>query len=339
MHRSCLTILAALLFTGHASSQRPIDLTKNTPPPESSGLPASEAYSLDPDWPRLPPGIQLGQVTGVGVDSHNHVFVFHRADRSWTRPFPTENIPEPTIFVFDGDTGELLKSFGTGKFVLPHGLSVDHDDHIWVTDVGSQQIHELSHDDGAILLTIGERGVQGDDQNHFALPTDVAITKDRGIYVSDGYANTRVVKFDSTGKFEFQWGTPGTQPGSFDLPHGIAVTENRVYVADRSNLRLQIFDDKGGFVSEWKGGNIGRPFGVATNSSGEIFVIDGGDQPNHTRSRVIILNEHGTVIHTFNAAVPSDKSNLGHDIAVGKDGAVYVADTWAKTVRKFTKSD
>lgn len=296
------------------------------------------SYSVDPNWPQLPKGITLGQATGVAVDSHNHVFIFHRAKREWVRPFPVKTIQEHTIFMFDGDTGELKNTWGGNQFIMPHGLSVDPDDNVWVTDVGSQQIHKFSHD-GALLLSVGEAGIQGADENHFALPSDLSFIKDGSVYVSDGYVNTRVIKYTSSGIFDFQWGSPGTQPGNFDLPHGIAASNNRIYVADRRNSRLQIFDHNGAFISEWKGEQIGRPFGVAvTSNDEEVFVIDGGDQPDKTRSRVVVLNADGKVIESFNAEDDADEKNLGHDIAIG-DGAVYVVDAWARSVRKYIKRD
>jgi len=299
------------------------------------------SYSVDPNWPQLPKGVALGQATGIAVDSHNHVFIFHRANREWVTPylqFPVEKIQEHTIFMFDGDTGKLKSTWGGNQFIMPHGLSVDPDDNVWVTDVGSQQIHKFSHD-GVLLLSIGESGVQGADKSHFALPTDLSFIEDGSVYVSDGYVNTRVIKYTSSGIFDFQWGSPGTQPGNFDLPHGIAASNNRIYVADRSNSRLQIFDHKGGFISEWKRERVGRPFGVAvTSSDAEVFVIDGGDQPDSTRTRVVVLNANGRVLQSFNTEDDADEKNLGHDIAIG-DGAVYVVDTWARSVRKYTKHD
>ena len=326
-----LTTVAAVLVVGCG------EVKESSPQVEAKVKPAS-LYSLDTSWPKLPEGVELGQVTGVAVDSRNHVFVFHRSDRTWIQPFPKEKIKGHTIAMFNGETGELIKTFGEDKFIMPHGLSVDPQDNVWVTDVGSQQIHKLSHEDGAVLLSIGEPGVQGDDQNHFALPSDVSFSKDGGIYVSDGYVNTRVVKYSPSGKYEFEWGTPGGRPGYFNLPHGIEVDEKCVYVADRSNLRLQIFDHKGSYLSEWKGEHIGRPFGVASNDKGEVFIIDGGDQPDNTRSRVIIFDKDGNVTDTFNAALGADEKNLGHDIAVGADDAVYVADAWSNSIRKYSKA-
>jgi peptidylamidoglycolate lyase len=297
----------------------------------------SKSFTLVADWPKIPVGIQLGQVMGVAVNSKNQVIVFHRADRTWAEPFPKEKIKDQTIAVFNGESGKLIKTFGAKRFIMPHGLSVDLEDNIWVTDVGSHQIHKLSSEDGSVLLSIGEQGVPGNDRNHFARPTDVSFSNDGGFYVSDGYINTRVVKFSSTGQFEFQWGMPGARPRQFNLPHGIAVDALRVYVADRSNKRLQIFNHDGSFLKEWKGDHIGRPFGVATDSTDHVIVIDGGDQPDNTRSRIIIFSKNGKVIDSFDAAQESDAKNLGHDIAVGRDGAVYVADAWANSIRKFVK--
>ena len=297
-----------------------------------------DTYLLDSTWPSFPEGVSLGQATGVAVDSHNHVFIFHRANREWVEPFPDKEIQQDTIYMLNGSTGELSNSWGSDLFIMPHGLSVDADDNVWVTDVGSQQIHKFSHE-GKLLKSIGEAGVQGADENHFALPSDLSISNDGSIFVSDGYVNTRIIKFTSSGVFEMQWGSPGTKAGEFDLPHGIATDREYIYVADRANSRIQVFRHTGVFVAEWKGENIGRPYGVATYKKGNLFIIDGGDQPDKTRSRVIILNAAGEVLGGFTAEQDSDQKNLGHDIAVGDDGAVYVVDAWARTVRKYIRKE
>lgn len=294
------------------------------------------SYSIDTNWPVIPNDITLGQATGVAVDSHNHVFIFHRADREWTEPFPIQKIKGHTVIMFDGATGEFKNTWGENQFIMPHGLSIDHDDNVWVTDVGSQQIHKFSHD-GELLLSIGEANIQGGDEHHFALPSDLSILNDGSVYVSDGYENTRVIKFDSSGKFKMQWGAPGSLSGEFNLPHGIAADNHRIYVADRGNSRLQIFDHKGSYISEWKGRHIGRPYGVATLNDKRVFIIDGGDQPEKTRSRVIILNSQGNVIESFSARSKLDQKNLGHDIAVGIDESIYIVDAWANSVRKYIK--
>jgi len=296
---------------------------------------SNRAYSIVSNWPDVPKNFSMGQATGVAVDSHNHVFIFHRASREWIEPFPVKKISEHTVLMFDGATGELKNSWGGGLFIMPHGLSVDKENNVWVTDVGSQQIHKLSHE-GELILSIGEAGVFGNDKTHFALPSDLSILEDGSVYVSDGYDNTRVIKFDSTGTFKMQWGVPGDQPGEFDLPHGISASNNRIYVADRGNSRVQVFDNKGTYISEWNAKQVGRPYGVAVSNNEQVFIIDGGDQPDNTRSRVVILDADGNVLDSFSAEDESDKKNLGHDIALGMDGAVYVVDAWARSVRKYT---
>lgn len=297
-----------------------------------------DGYAVVHGWPELPVGRTLGQATGVGVDSHNHVFVFHRAGREWSDPFPADPIETPAVMVFDGDTGKMLAEWGSNMFVMPHGLSVDAENNVWMTDVGRHQVFKFSHD-GDLLLTLGENRVAGADSKHFNLPTDVAVLSDGSFYVSDGYANTRIVKFSPQGKFQFQWGEAGSSEGRFDLPHGIAVDgESRVYVADRSNARVQVFDREGSFLAQWKSTEIGRPYAVAIGPDEKAYIVDGGDQPPGPpdRSRAMRMSLNGDVETTFGRYGNYDgQFQLGHDIAVAADGAVYVVDAWGMRVQKF----
>ena len=289
-------------------------------------------------WPRLPTGEILGQATGVGIDSKGAVFVFHRANRTWVEPFPTDPIAVPTIWVFDGKSGRFQKSWGADMFIMPHGLTVDRDDNVWLTDVGRQQVLKFSPD-GRLLLTLGERGVAGADSAHFNFPTDVAVRPDGGFYVSDGYRNTRILRFDAHGRFIGQWGKPGKGPGEFDLPHSIALDHaGRVYVADRSNARVQVFDSTGRFVADWHGPQLGRPYAVAVSSDGTIFSVDGGDQPSAPPDRggATHLTADGKVLERFGAFGNYDgQFRLAHDVAVAPDGAIYVVDAWGQRVQKF----
>lgn len=299
---------------------------------------ADNSYDVVHGWPSLPDGRILGQATGVGVDSHNHVFVFHRAGREWTETFPEEPIKAPTVIVFDGATGEVIGEWGRDMFVMPHGLTIDDKDNVWVTDVGRHQVFKLSHD-GTLLLALGMDRVPGADSSHFNLPTDVAVLPDGDFYISDGYANTRVAKFSAAGQFLFQWGIKGSGPGQFDLPHGIAIDGGgRVYVADRSNARVQVFDSKGGFIAEWKNAKLGRPYAIAIGQEGMAYIIDGGDQPLEPpdRSRALKLSLDGKVEAMFGRFGNYDgQFRLGHDIAVAEDGAVYIVDAWGMRVQKF----
>lgn len=301
---------------------------------------AEPKFEVVSDWPSAPEGQSLGLCAGVGVDSNNHVFVFHRCGRVWATPFPTEPIAEATVSVFDGPSGRLIRTWGANQFVMPHGLTIDHADNVWLTDVALQQVFKFTND-GQQLLALGVRGVAGSDHDHFNLPTDVAILRDGSFYVSDGYRNTRVVKFSADGRYEFEWGAKGSGPGQFNLPHGITVdASRRVYVCDRSNSRVQVFDPKGTFLSEWKGPQIGRPYGIGISAQGHLFVIDGGDPavPQPERGKVVELDAEGKVIETFGGyGKGAGQFRVGHDIAVAPDGAVYVAEGGGKRVQKFQR--
>lgn len=304
----------------------------------ATGAFAQTQHEVVPDWPKLPEGHLLGLCAGVGVDAENRVFVFHRSGRKWSNPFPKEAIAKPTVSVIDGSTGRLLRSWGEGLFIMPHGLTVDHEGNVWLTDVGLHQVFKCSPE-GRVLLTLGERAKPGDDHAHFNLPTDVAVLSDGSFYVSDGYKNTRVVKFSAEGRFEFEWGGKGKGNGEFNLPHGIAVdAQGRVIVCDRENERLQIFDAKGSFLHEWKGPQVGKPYGIEVGRAGHLLVIDGGSpslKPER-RGKAVVLDAEGRVLETFGSfGSGPGQFQLGHDIAVGPDDAVYVAEGTGARVQKF----
>ncbi|MBK7600259.1 MAG: 6-bladed beta-propeller [Acidobacteria bacterium] len=190
-------------------------------------------------------------------------------------------------------------------------------------------------------MTLGEREIPGADGSHFNRPTDVAILKDGSFYVSDGYRNTRVVKFSAKGKFQYEWGKKGNGPGEFNLPHGIATdNQGRVYVCDRSNARVQIFDPMGKYISEWKDPQMGRPYGISIGINGDVFVVDGGDQPQDfpDRGGAVRMTQSGKILDSFGSFGNYDgQFRLAHDVAVDKNGAVYVIDTWGMRVQKFTR--
>ena len=225
---------------------------------------AREPYVVVHGWPQLPADFALGQISGVGVDSHNHVFVFNRAENSslclggeaaCPPPAPTWQpgpIASPAILTFDGKTGKQLAAWGKNRFVSPHGLGVDSHDNVWATDVTLQQVFEFSND-GRLLLTLGTERKPGLDGTHFNAPTAIAFAPDGSIYISDGYGNSRVAKFSASGKFLLDWGHKGSGPGEFNTPHGVAVDrQGLVYVADRENSRIQVFDPNGKFLRMWK---------------------------------------------------------------------------------------
>jgi peptidylamidoglycolate lyase len=298
----------------------------------------AEPYSVVHGWPQLPPGFVLGQVSGVAIDSHNHVFVFHRAENSWATD-KSHFIASPAVLCFDGASGKLLFSWGENRFLDPHGLRVDRNDNVWVTDRGLQQVLEFTHD-GKPLLTIGTERTAGVDGTHFNLPTDIAFAANGDIYVSDGYGNNRVAKFSPDGKFLFDWGKKGDGPGEFNLPHSVAVdAEGLVYVADRSNSRIQIFDANGKFLKMWKSEELGRPWSLTVGPDNLLYVVDGGDlkPAPPDRGRVLKLDLSGKILAKWSRYGNYDgQIYWGHDLAVGKDGAVYVGDVYhGMRVQKF----
>jgi peptidylamidoglycolate lyase len=303
-----------------------------------------QPYKVVHGWPQLPQGRILGQATGVDVDSHGNVFVFHRAGRTWAGPSaPDDPSLEPiepaTVEVFDGRSGRHLRSWGANRFLLPHGLTIDGHDNLWLTDVGLHQVFKFSPD-GKLLLTIGVARVAGADRSHFNMPTDVAVLSDGSFYVSDGYRNTRVIKFSARGEFLFEWGRKGAGPGEFDLPHAVDVdTTGRVYVADRSNGRIQIFDKNGKFLAQWRRAELGRPFSISISGKRAI-VVDGGDTPgsinDHSGASEVSLD--GRVMTRFGGFGLADgQFRVAHDVAVSADGLVFVVDAFGQRIQKFTR--
>ena len=311
----------------------------------STAADESTGYRVVPDWPSLPDGIGLGvrgdeidlpkgayvaAVGGLDVDSHNHIFVFLRSD--------------PPIVCIDGRSGKLIASWGTGLFINAHALEIDHEDNVWVTDTGRHQVLKFSHE-GELLLSVGEEGVAGLDETHFNQPTDVAVAPNGEFYVSDGYGNNRVVRFSPEGKFISDWGERGSAPGQFDLPHGIARDAGgRLYVADRTNGRIQVFDADGQFLHLWQSEALGRPWSVDIGADGHLYVIDGGDleptplRPVHPDRPVLRkLDLEGKIVArwgSFGAA--RGQLDVGHAIAIGPDGAVYTGEALNQVrVQKF----
>ena len=310
-------------------------------PAFTAGKNTRPAYQVVHGWPILPEGRVLGQTTAVAVDSHGDIWVFHRAERMWTEPLPTDPIKDDTVAIFDARTGHLKRTWGANLFAMPHGLTIDRHDNVWLTDLSLQQVFKFSPS-GKLLFAVGERGVAGNDEHHFNRPTDVAVTADGGFYVSDGYINTRIMKFDANGHFQFQWGHKGTGPGEFDLPHAVALdSAGRVYVADRSNARVQVFDGKGNYLSQWKSADLGRPYSLAVVGNDRAVVVDGGDQPDHLpdRSGAAVVDLSGHVLSKFGRYGNQDgQFDLAHDVIMDKQGAIYIVDTWGQRVQKFVPS-
>jgi DNA-binding beta-propeller fold protein YncE len=214
-------------------------------------------FGEEPDT--MPDGWKFGRVSSVAVDSAGEVYVFHRGKKA------------NPIVVFDAK-GKYLRSWGKDMFGNAHGMRVDRQGNVWVTDNGDHQVMKFTRD-GKLLLTLGVKGEKGEDGNHFYRPTDIAFSPDgKFFYVSDGYGNARVVKFTTGGKFVKAWGRHGTGPSEFNTVHSVAVdSRGTVYVSDRENNRIQIFDADGKFLRQWT--HLGATQNIFITPKDEVWLI------------------------------------------------------------------
>jgi peptidylamidoglycolate lyase len=303
--------------------------------------PVQVNYVLDSSWPRLSYGFRLSQPTGIGVDRDDHLFVFHRAGRKWTEPFPDSLISNNTILELDNETGKIINAWGANYFIMPHGLTADKENNVWVTDVGLHQVFKFDHD-GNLLMKLGVAKMPGNDSLHFNLPTDVAVADDGSFYVSDGYGNSRVVKFSSTGNYISTWGAYGNKPGEFIIPHGIAIDLNHIiYVADRQNNRIQSFDTSGNFLKELKNDELVEQLpSLAIDKASRLFAIDYDPrkETGNTANGSTIF-EFDSLQHAsnhFGATGTADRTSCWfHDIAIDSKGNIYVGDITGLKLLKF----
>jgi len=273
------------------------------------------SYRVVTDFPQLPPSIVLGAVSAVAENSKGQIFAFHRG--------------EHPILILD-QNGKLIRSFGDGLFTLAHGLRIDAEDNIWVTDASNHTLIKFSPD-GVPLLKLGEKDVPGEDASHFNKPTDIAFAPNGDFYVSDGYGNSRVVKFNKEGKFLKTWGKKGTAAGEFNLPHSVQLdAQQHVYVADRENNRIQVFDADGKYLRQMEGF---APYGLFITPDQNLFVADG------VANKVLKMTLDGKILASWGAtgAEPGN-FQLPHMLTVAKDGAVYVTEITGKRLQKFVPS-
>lgn len=236
-----------------------------------SAFAQNSEYRLVENWAQLPDGFTWGQVIAVEVDPEGNLITFQRCSSD-----TCVGQSAPPLLKFS-PSGEHLMSWGEGLIVWPHGLDIDSEGNIWVTDgrhegAMGEVIHKFSSD-GELLMTIGTPGVSGSGAYTFNGICDVAVADNGDIFVADGHFNNRVVKYSADGKFVKSWGQPGTGPSEFDMPHSIDIdSKGRVFVADRGNSRIQIFDQDGHYLDSWR--QFGRPSGIYITADDRLFVAD-----------------------------------------------------------------
>jgi len=337
--------------------------------PKPTELP--NPYRLVADWPTLPKsmnGGHWGEVIRVSVDPKGNVWVFHRCFNVVPAGSATcvgRGPENPPILEFS-PSGQLLKSLGAGLFAYPHGFTMDADGNLWATDVNDQdkilgmsarnasgevmgeEVLKLSPE-GKVLLTLGTEGVAGTGPDAFDRPTSVAVAPNGDIFVSDGhapnkYGTARVVKFSKNGRFLKSWGRKGTAPGEFDEPHDLFVGGSRgwVYVADRINRRIQVFDQEGNFIAAWK--QFGQPSSVFVGKDDTIYVGASFADASAKKGELRGITIGNAIDGSLKAFIPDpadlDKVIRGTSasgIAADSSGSVYAADVGAHNLRKYDK--
>ena len=328
------------------------------PQDAKGGNDISGPYDVVEGWPEnvCGEGYQGGAVGGVFAETPDRVFVFQRgclpALENAGAPVPTRNTsgfdlsqenPERhprwdhTLVIFNRE-GEMVESWEQHNdlFVRPHRIKVspyDPERHVWVIDDGAHSVYKFTPE-GELAMTLGEFRVPGDDETHFARVTDIAWLPDGTFFISDGYTNTRVMKFNADGEFVMQWGERGnsgseTRPGYMNTVHGVAVDdERRVYVSDRSNHRVQVFDENGNYLSEFP---EHRPYYLYMSADQHLWISDGD------HSKIMKFDLDGKLLFSWGTFGTYPGAMWGpHQFSVDSEDNLYISDVHVGRVQKYT---
>lgn len=297
-------------------------------------------------WGGLPDGRIWGSSAGVDIGPDGHVWAYDRCGATALSGGCDTNHVDP-ILKFDRVTGKVLTSFGAGLFVLPHGIHVDRDGNVWVTDSQGNKAGTKGHQvikfspTGDVLMKLGRAGVAGSGPDTFNEPCDVITAPNGDIFVADGHsgqsanppagATGRIMKFTKDGKFVKAWGRIGSAPGEFRTPHALAFdARGRLFVADRGNHRIQIFDQDGNFLDAYE--QFSRVSGLFITPDDMLYAIDSEtNATNHPgwTTGIRIGRASADKVTAFIPPHPVDArpwGAAGEGIAVGRDGDVYVAE-------------
>lgn len=316
-------------------------------------------YRIVDGWAKLPNGRPMGAVGKVAIAPDGiHIWAVIRCEPLFDQArFGDEcrDSKVDSIYEFD-QGGNVVKSFGGGRFIWPHGLDIDKDGNVWVTDAvasnripkGDKRGHQVVKfsPDGKVLMTLGTPGVPGSGPDHFNSPSDVVVAPNGDLFVADGHVdngNNRVVKFSKDGKFIKEWGKTGWAPGEFHTLHAIAIdSRGRVFVGDRGNNRIQIFDQEGKSLALWT--QFGRPSGIFFDSKDQIYVADSesDDVQNPGWEMGIRIGDAKTGwINAFVLYPWGDPrltaGNGAEFVAVDKDGNMYGGEPAPKRLQKYVR--
>lgn len=315
-------------------------------------------YRAVDGWAKLPPGRPMGAVGDLKLDPDGkHLWVIVRCSATEPASFGSECLDSTLDPVLKFDLqGNVVKSFGGGMFIWPHGLDVDAEGNVWVTDAinpaktpPGKRGHVVVKfsPDGKVLMTLGTPGVAGGGPDHFNAPSDVVVAPNGDIFVADSHAfdtgNNRIVKFAKEGKFLKAWGKTGYAPGEFRMTHSIAMDlEGRIFVADRGNNRIQIFDQEGKFLAQWT--QFGRPSGITFDEKGQIIVPDSESdnlQNPGWEMGIRIGDARSGWVHSFILypwGDPRVVEGVGAEFAaVDREGNIYGGEPRARRIQKYVR--
>lgn len=265
----------------------------------------NSTYEVVHPFGKVPAGMAYGNVSHVATDSRDRVYAFQRS--------------QPPVLVFDGE-GNLLTTWGTGVLFDAHGIYISPNDEVFLIDRDAHEVLKFNTE-GKVLLKLGTRG-RSAFQAPFNHPADVAVSSTGDIYVADGYGNSRVHRFSADGKHLGSWGTPGANPGQFTTPHGIWLDSNdRVYVCDRENNRVQLFSPEGDYLTEWS--DFYHPMDIFMDAQGRFYVTD-------QIPRLSVLDAEGKLLSRGKTIAS------GHGIWGDSRGNLYTAGNVAG-VTKYVK--
>ncbi len=276
-------------------------------------------HKLVPNWAQLPDGWNFGEASGVSVDANDNVWVFNRG-------------AHPVIQL--DKSGRFLRAWKEVPVISSHGIKVDPSGNVWLVDVKGHSLLKFTAA-GRLQMVIANAGRgPGDNTTQYAFnqPTGLSFKPNGSFYVSDGYGNSRVAEYTKDGEFVRQWGKKGTGDGEFDIVHDVAIDKTgRVYVADRTNERIQVFDASGKFITKWTG--AGSPWGLAySEKEGALYMCDG------VNNRVVKFNLDGKplgVLGGFGKA--PGRFDFAHHMAVDSEGSLYVVEIKNWRVQKFAR--
>ena len=301
-------------------------------------------------WAELPDGREWGATSTVYYAGDGQIWAAERCGGNGNCLDTPEIDP---IFLIDRD-GKIIKSFGANMIVWPHGIHVDHEGNVWIADargdeerMKGHQVHKFSSD-GELLMSLGMAGVPGKGNNIFDRPNDVLVAPNGDIFVADGHSsdgNNRIVKFNKDGEYLLEWGEKGTGPGQLDVPHALAMdSRGRLFVADRGNSRIQIFEQDGTWVDTWT--QFGRPSGLYIDRSDTLYSADSESNTGPGRNpgwyRGIRIGSASTGFVSAFIPDPNTGEANGTSVAEGvtadEDGNVYGAEVAQRMLRKYIKT-